>query len=63
MPDYLRVRENGTGHEYSVVASAVEPDNHKVLDDEPAVDGNGNPLPPVESTKGGKKAASDKETS
>jgi hypothetical protein len=45
MPEYVRVRDNGTKHEYSVVASAVDPAAQTVLKED-AVDEIGVPLPP-----------------
>lgn len=67
MPTYLRVRDNETGHEFSVVESAFDADSTTVID-EPATDVNGDPLPAVEKStrsggKSGQKAASDKENS
>ena len=35
MPEYVRVRDRHTGHEYDVVATAVSGDDHEVLTDYP----------------------------
>lgn len=42
MPEWTRVRDKSTGHEFSV--ARVNPKAHDVLD-KPAVDRNGSPLP------------------
>lgn len=44
MPEFVRVRDSLTGHEYSISANAVR-DHHKVLTED-AVDRNGRPLRP-----------------
>lgn len=49
MPEYVRVRDHGTKHEYTVVASTVDPKAQTVLK-EPAVDEIGVPLPPKHYT-------------
>lgn len=48
MPDlkWARVRDKDTGHEYSVIESAVDEKTVTVLDNEHAVDNLGEPLPP-----------------
>lgn len=56
MPEFTRVRDKDTGHEYSVVN--VDPDAHEVIDGD-AANADGVPLPPTYTTS--KKAAS-KET-
>lgn len=67
MPEFVRVRDNDTKHEYTVVASAVDPEAHTVLD-EPALDETEAPLPPKHheskqsSNKSGQKAATEKES-
>ena len=45
MPEYKRVRDKDTRATYSVVSSAFDGDLMDELD-EPAVNGNGDPLPP-----------------
>ena len=35
MPEYVRVRDRHTGHEYDVVAGAVNPEDHEVLESYP----------------------------
>lgn len=67
MPEYIRVRAKGTGHHYSVVASAFDPEIHQELKQD-AVNANGDPLPPTmkssttsEGGKPGQKAESTKE--
>lgn len=47
MPEYVRVKQKGTGHELSVVASAVDanPDAYTRLD-KAATKADGTPLPP-----------------
>lgn len=42
---FVRVKDNRTGHEYSVRESALDADHHDVLDGRPAVDASGDPLP------------------
>lgn len=44
-PVYVRVRDHGTKHEHSVVASTVDPTCQDVLD-EPAEYSDGRPLEP-----------------
>lgn len=46
MSDYVRVRDEDTGHTLSVPASAVPHGNYKVLKDA-ATNPAGEPLPPV----------------
>lgn len=47
MSDYVRVRQHKTGHELSVPRSHAEATGgYEVLEDRPAVDSAGNPLPP-----------------
>ena len=43
--EFVRVRDRGTGHEYTVSAALAEA--YERLDDVAAVDPNGNPFPPV----------------
>ena len=47
MAEYVRVKDKGTRHEFSIVASAYEadPDPYELLD-KPATQGDGSPLPP-----------------
>ncbi len=45
MPEYLRVRDRATKHQYSIVASAFREDAHELLD-KPAAHSDGTPLPP-----------------
>lgn len=45
MPEFVRVRDKDTKHEYSVVASAVDPAAHEVLKSKDAVHVDGTPLP------------------
>lgn len=70
MPDYKRVLDKDTGHEYSELASVVDsnPDAYKVLDDDknhPVYDHNGDPAAPVfaDPKKSGQKATTPKENS
>lgn len=49
MPEYVRVRHNETGHEYSVPKSLVR-DDCKVVD-KPALGRNGEPAPVLYRTK------------
>lgn len=42
MPKFVRVRDEKTGHEYTT-ARVLK--GHKVLEDKPAVDADGRPLP------------------
>ena len=44
MPEYVRVKDKDTRHEYSVVASAVDPEFHTVLKKD-AANADGTPLP------------------
>ena len=69
MPEYVRVRDHDTKHEYTVVASAVDPEHQTVLK-EAAVDEIGVPLPAkhhasapesLSSQKPGQQAATPKE--
>lgn len=55
MPEFVRVRDSLTGHEYSISKAAVR-EHHKVLDKEDAVDRLGKPLRPNHKTPA-KKAA------
>lgn len=55
MPDFVRVRDQITGHEYSISRKAVRR-HHSVLD-APAVDRGGRPLRPVHKSSAKKKAA------
>lgn len=43
--EYVRVKDKSTGHKFSVIASAVDPDAYQVLKQD-AVDHVGDPLPP-----------------
>lgn len=53
MPEYLRVRDKDNPTSvYSVVAAAFDPELMDQLD-EPAVNGNGDPLPPGETDLAG----------
>ena len=44
--EFVRVRDRGTGHEYTVTAALADNDAYERLD-KVAVDPNGNPFPPV----------------
>lgn len=44
--EFVRVRDRGTGHEYTVSAALADNDAYERLDIV-AVDPNGNPFPPV----------------
>ena len=44
--EFVRVRDRGTGHEYTVSAALADCDAYERLD-KVAVDPNGNPFPPV----------------
>lgn len=44
--EFVRVRDRGTGHEYTVSAALADNDAYERLDKD-AVDPNGNPFPPV----------------
>lgn len=70
MPDYVRVRDRDTGHEYTVRVDAVHPEAHEVLEDKPALGHDGlprevtyrvplgeDPAPSAAHTKPVKKAA------
>lgn len=46
MPDYVRVKDKSTKHEYSVVASAFDADVHELLEAKEAAHCDGTPLPP-----------------
>lgn len=43
-PVYVRVRDKDTKHEYSVVASTVDPQFQTVLEGEPAAYSDGQPI-------------------
>lgn len=45
--EFVRVRDRGTGHEYTVSAALADNDAYERLDDIAAIDPNGNPFPPV----------------
>ena len=45
--EFVRVRDRGTGHEYTVSAALADNEAYERLDDIVAVDPNGNPFPPV----------------
>lgn len=45
MPEYLRVKAKDTGHKFSIIASAFDPDAQTELKQD-AVDIAGRPLPP-----------------
>lgn len=45
MPDYLRVKDKTTGHKFSIIASAFDPEAQTELKQD-ATDVAGNPLPP-----------------
>lgn len=45
MPEFVRVKDKATKHEYSVVASTVDPDHQEVLEKD-ATNPDGTPLPP-----------------
>lgn len=45
MSDYIRVRDNDTGHEYTISADRLKRDAQAPLD-KPAVGPGGEPLPP-----------------
>ena len=45
--EFVRVRDRGTGHEYTVSAALADNEAYERLDDIAAVDPNGNPFPPV----------------
>lgn len=38
MPDFIRVRDKDTGHEYDVADSAIDPKAHEILKDYPPND-------------------------
>lgn len=74
MTEFLRVKQNDTGHELTVsrtVFDAAPKDGYTVLGDKPATDAGSNPLPPKFKTsvdksaaaKSGQKAESTKENS
>ena len=44
--EFVRVRDRGTGHEYTVSAALADNDAYERLD-KVAVDPNGNPFPPI----------------
>jgi hypothetical protein len=47
MPEWVRVRDKDTGHEYDVAPSAVRDDAHEVLEDYPPNSGTtARPRPP-----------------
>lgn len=45
MPEFVRVRDSETGHEYSVVDSVPLAETQTIID-KPAVSPDGTPLPP-----------------
>lgn len=49
MTEYVRVRDLGTGHVYSLIKSSydADPEPYELLADEPATDVSGRPLPAV----------------
>lgn len=51
MPEYLRVKDKSTGHEFSVIASAVDEESMQVVLEKDAADHTGEPLPPEYATK------------
>lgn len=61
MPEFVRVRDNETGHEYSVAAArvAATPDLWTQVE-KPAAHPNGDPLPPKYRTTVAKKASEKK---
>ena len=46
MPDYVRVRDKSTGHEYTIERRSVDREAHEVTQKR-AVDDGGSILPPV----------------
>lgn len=50
MPEYVRVKDKSTGHKFSVIASAFDPDAMQELKQD-AVDHVGDPLPPEFATE------------
>lgn len=67
MPEFVRVRDKDTKHEYSVVDSAVDPAAHEVLK-EPGAEPDGSPIPPKHyeapaKTSAGGQGSSDKKES
>lgn len=49
MADYIRVRDNDTGHEYTIPAHRLKKDAQSPVD-KPAVGPSGEPLPPKHRT-------------
>lgn len=45
MPEYLRVRDKATGHEYTIPEARLNEKGHTVLD-KPALDNHGDPAAP-----------------
>lgn len=45
MPEYVRVKQSETGHEFSIVASALAAFPELVVLDKPATRADGRPLP------------------
>ena len=68
MPEYVRVKDKATGHEFSLPEGAFDPDDVTVLKKD-ATDPGGDPLPVKYKTtvadaagsKSGRSAATDKE--
>ena len=50
MPEFVRVKDKTTGHKFSVIASAFDPEAQQELKQD-AVDVAGNPLPPEYATQ------------
>lgn len=48
MPDYVRVKDKTTRHEYSIVASTFDKNAHELIEDprKPATNTDGTPMPP-----------------
>lgn len=63
--DYLRVKQNDTGHELTVSQTVYDfaPTAYEVLRDKPATDSGGNPLPAKYKTTVDKSATAKKATS
>jgi hypothetical protein len=57
MPEFVRVRDKDTGHEYSVVHVK---DNHEVLEKKNPLNARGKPYPAKHKTSVAKKAAASK---
>lgn len=62
MPEYIRVRDKATGHEYTVTAARFDDASHTRLD-RPALDAHGEPAAPKYRTSATKKAAAKKTAS